>query len=204
MQWYSWLIIIKTAEHSGQIKRSRGVLFVFLHQKPATTSKDFFFGRLFSVFGIYNVRNCWSWHWTHIAYKSTSFTYQQIEGQDGVVKDGFEQEAGVIIFGFIPQTVQFLVFTPVRRKQLWLLITTFGLMVYVREMRRAEETGLNKLYKLFLKNEKSHSIFPLIGSTWHNFLLTLHMPLLQPCWNTAEPHLAWQITCAMTFNFISH
>lgn len=127
------------------------------------------------------MRNCWSWHWTHIACISTDFTYQQIEGQDGVVKNGFEQEAGIIIFGFIPQTVQFLVFTPVRRQQLWLLITAFGLMVYVREMRRAEETGLNKLYKWLKKN---HILF-YFGSMWHNFLLPLHMPLLEPYWITA-------------------
>lgn len=49
---------------------------------------------------------------------SLAHAYHEIEGQDGVVKNGFEEEAGVILFGFIPQAVQFFVGTPVMWQQL--------------------------------------------------------------------------------------
>lgn len=60
-------------------------------------------------------------------------TYHEIEGQDGVVKNSFEEQAGVIVFGFVPQAVQFFVGTPVRWQQLWHLIAGFRLKVYKRE-----------------------------------------------------------------------
>lgn len=48
-----------------------------------------------------------------VTLTSLARAYHQIEGQDGVVKNGFEKEAGVI-FGLVPQAVQFFVGTPVR------------------------------------------------------------------------------------------
>lgn len=61
-----------------------------------------------------------------------SCAYHQIEDHGGVDNNGFEQQLGVIVFGFISQTVQFLVVAPVSRQQLGLLITAKGLKVEVR------------------------------------------------------------------------
>lgn len=70
-------------------------------------------------------------------------TYHQVEDQGGVDNDGFEQELEVTIFGFISQTVQFLVAAPVSREQLWLLITAAGLEEGITETEgvTAELTG---------------------------------------------------------------
>ena len=68
-----------------------------------------------------------------------SCTYHQVEDQGGVDNDGFEQELGVTIFGFISQTVQFLVAAPVSREQLWLLITAAGLEERITETEGVTE-----------------------------------------------------------------
>lgn len=66
-------------------------------------------------------------HIVYIPWIFISCTHHQVEDQGGVDNDGFEQELEVTIFGFISQTVQFLVAAPVSREQLWLLITAAGL-----------------------------------------------------------------------------
>lgn len=48
---------------------------------------------------------------------------------------------GVTVFGFISQTVQFLVAAPVSRQQLGLLITAAGLQVGERGRKKREKTA---------------------------------------------------------------
>lgn len=53
-----------------------------------------------------------------LSYTFVSFAYHQVEDQSGVDSNGFKQQLGFTVHGFISQTVQLLVAAPVSRQQL--------------------------------------------------------------------------------------